>query len=129
MVAGVFRSWWSSWWGHFQKHQRRKVLPHVRPHAAKAAGISRRGQQREERSSARQVVLGLCNTRLFRQRIHVVRYDIENLIELSKDFGETTKTDIGIRVLGEQVSVARVEPVGFVEVRLAPVPQASPPFE
>jgi hypothetical protein len=30
-------------------------------------------------------------------------------------------------VLGEQVNVARVEPLGFVEVRLAPVPLASPP--
>ena len=32
-------------------------------------------------------------------------------------------------MLGEQVSVARVEPLGFVEVRLAPVPLASPPLQ
>ena len=30
-------------------------------------------------------------------------------------------------VLGEQVGVARVEPLGFVEVGFAPVPLASPP--
>ena len=30
-------------------------------------------------------------------------------------------------MLGEQVDVARVEPLGFVEVGLAPVPLASPP--
>src|SRR2546430_8392173 len=86
-------------------------------------------QRREERSSTRQVALGLCNTGLCRNGIHVVRYDIENLIELSQGFGETTKTDIGIRVLGEQVNVARVEPLGFDEVRLAPVPLASPPCD
>jgi hypothetical protein len=42
----------------------------------------------------RQVALGLCNTRLFREGIHVVRYDIENLIELAQGVGETTKADI-----------------------------------
>src|SRR5437764_2026686 len=36
--------------------------------------------------------------------------------------------EIGKRVLGEQVKVARVEPLGFVEVRLAPVRLASPPL-
>src|SRR5947199_4443675 len=86
-------------------------------------------QRSEERSGTRQVALGLCNTRLFRESIHVVRYDIENLIELSQGFGETTQTDIGIRVLGQQVNVARVEPLGFDEVRLAPVPLASPPCD
>ena len=39
--------------------------------------------------------------RLYREGIHVVRYDIENLIKLSQRFGETTKSDIGKRVLGE----------------------------
>src|SRR5205809_3961263 len=37
--------------------------------------------------------------------------------------------NIGNRVLGEQVKVARVEPLGFVEIRLAPVPLASPPLQ
>src|SRR5205823_5429205 len=37
--------------------------------------------------------------------------------------------DIGIRVLGEQVNVARIEPLGFDEVRLALVPLASPPCD
>src|SRR5437667_12661042 len=81
----------------------------------------------EKRCSTRQVAVGLCNTRLFCEGIDVVRYDIENLIELSQRFGEKTKTDIGIRVLGKQVNVARVEPLGFDEVRLAPVPLAAPP--
>ena len=30
-------------------------------------------------------------------------------------------------MLGEEVNVARVEPLGFVEIRFAPVPLASPP--
>src|SRR5262249_8610301 len=86
-------------------------------------------QRSQERRGPREVALGLCNTRLFREGIHVVRYDIEDLIELSQGFGETTKTDIGICVLGKQVNVARVEPLGFDEVRLAPIPLASPPCD
>src|SRR5436190_23478634 len=86
-------------------------------------------QRSEERRGPRQVALGLCNTRLCREGIHVVRCDIENLIKFSQGFGETTKTDIGIRVLSEQVNVARVEPLGFDEVRLAPTPLASPPCD
>ena len=61
--------------------------------------------------------------------VHVVRCDIENLIKLSQCFGETTKVDIGKRVLAEQVNVARVEPLGFVKVGFAPVPLASPPLD
>ena len=32
-------------------------------------------------------------------------------------------------MLGEEVNVARVEPLGFVEVRFAPVPLAAPPCD
>ena len=65
--------------------------------------------------------------RLKHERVHVVRCDIENLIKFSQGFGKTTKSDIGKRVLAEQVDVARVEPLGFVKVGFAPVPLASPP--
>src|SRR5256886_5726643 len=84
-------------------------------------------QRSEERRGAREVALGLCDSRLFHEGIHVVRRNIENLIKFSQGFGETTETEIGNRVLTEQVYVARIEPLGFVEVRLAPVPLASPP--
>src|SRR5437762_14180620 len=84
-------------------------------------------QRSEERRGARQVALGLCNSCLYHESIHVVRHDVENLIKLSQRFGETTEDDIGKRVLGEQVNVARIEPLSFVEIRLAPVPLASPP--
>src|SRR5258707_6246083 len=84
-------------------------------------------ERSEERRRPRQIALGLCNSRLYREGIYVIRRNIENLIKLSQCFGETTKDVIGNRVLGEQVNVARVEPLGFVEVRLAPVPLASPP--
>src|SRR6266853_4287876 len=40
-----------------------------------------------------------------------------------------TKEYVRCRVLGEYLNVAWVEPLGFVEVRLAPVPLASPPRE
>src|SRR5882724_5996637 len=81
----------------------------------------------ERRSSTRQIAFGLCNSCLAYERIEVVRYDVENLIKLSQRFRETTKGGIASRVLSEQVNVARIEPLGFVEIRLAPVPLAPPP--
>src|SRR4029077_13618564 len=89
------------------------------------AGV--RVERSEERRGTRQVVLGLCNRRLEREDIHVVGYDIKKLIKLSQRLGKTTKEDIGKRVLGEEVNVARVEPLGFVEIRLASIPLTSPP--
>ena len=50
-----------------------------------------RAERSEERRSTRQIALGLCDSRLYREGIHVVRCDIENLIKLSQRFGETTK--------------------------------------
>ena len=79
-------------------------------------------QRSKERRRTRQVALGLCYTRLEREGIHVVRCNIENLIKLSQRFGETTKIDIGKRVLGEQPNVAWVKPLGFVKIGLAPAP-------
>ena len=84
-------------------------------------------ERSEERRGTRQVALSLCDIRLFREGIHVVGCDIKNLIKLSQRFGKTTRADIRKRVLAEQVHVAWVEPLGFVEIRLAPVPLASPP--
>src|SRR5438477_6228424 len=86
-------------------------------------------QRSEECSSPREVALGLCDSRLEREGIDVIRDDIEHLIKLSQCLGETTKTDVGCRVLVEHGNVARVEALGFVEVRLAPVPFSSPPRE
>ena len=86
-------------------------------------------QRRQERRGPWQIALGLCDSRLCSKGIHVVRSDVENLIKLSQRFGETTKSDIGNRVLGEEANVARVEPLGFVEVVFAPVPLALPPCD
>src|SRR4029077_17518902 len=86
-------------------------------------------ERSEKRRRPRQVALSLCDSRLDCKSIYVVRCDIENLIKFSQCFGETTKVYIGKRVLGEQVNVARVEPLGFVEIRLAPLPLASPPLD
>src|SRR6059058_369990 len=77
----------------------------------------------------RQVALGLSDTCFEGKRIDIVRCNIENLIKLSQRFGKTTKAVIVTRVLGEQGNVARVKPLGFVEVRLAPVPLAAPPCD
>src|SRR6266446_298348 len=89
--------------------------------------VGSRVEWSEERRGPWQVALGLCNSRLARERIEVVRCNIKNLIKLPQCFGETTQCDVGIRVLGEHVNIARIEALGFVEVTLAFVPLASPP--
>src|SRR5438876_8732070 len=87
-------------------------------------------ERSEERSGPRQIALGLCNTRLVGEGIEVVRYNIENLIKFPHRFGETTKVSIEKKgVMSEQGNVARVELLGFVEIRLAFVPLSSPPGE
>ena len=81
-----------------------------------------RMQRSEERRGTRQVALGLRDIRLECDDLHVVGCDIKNLVSLSQRLGETTLIPIGSRFRAEQGKVARVEPLGFVEIRLAPVP-------
>jgi len=81
------------------------------------------GAEREARLPAADR-LGLRDSRLSRDGIHIVRRNIENLIKFSQCFWEMTKVAIGKSVLGEQVNVARVESLGFVEVVLAPLGNA-----
>ena len=88
----------------------------------------RRQQRSEDRRSFGQIALGLCNGRLSREDIRIVWYNIEDLIKLSQRFGETTKLDRELCMLSEQVDIARVEPLGLVEIRLASVPLAAPVF-
>ena len=83
-------------------------------------------ERSENRRRPRQIALSFGDTRLIREGIDAVRYDIEHLIKLSQRFWETTKDLIQKRVLGEQSNIARIEPLGFVEVGLALVPLASP---
>jgi TolB-like protein len=56
--------------------------------------VGSRTERSEKRRSTRQIALGLCDSRLCRERIHVVRCYVKNLIKLSQRFGETTKGDI-----------------------------------
>src|SRR5215510_7909162 len=83
-------------------------------------------QRSEERCCSWQIALGLCDTRLECNGTNVVRCDIKNLIKLPQCFREATKSHIRNGVLGEEVRIARVEPHGFVEVRFAPLPLATP---
>src|SRR5207249_11755020 len=89
--------------------------------------LGRRVDRGEERRGTRQIALSLCDSRLCCEGVDVARHNIENLIKLSQRLGETTKLDIQLSMLSEQVDVARVESLGLVEVRLAPVPLAAPP--
>src|SRR5205814_7429011 len=88
--------------------------------------VDRGVERSQERPSARQVAIRLCNCRLCCNGVNVAWCDIENLIELPQRFGETTKTGQGQRMLAAYENVARVEPLSFVEVPVAPVPLASP---
>src|SRR6476660_1973405 len=87
--------------------------------------VSTRLQWSEERRGPRQVALGLCDIRLERAGIDVVGCDIKNLIKLSQRLGKTALNPVRSRVLAKQVDIAGVEPLGFVEVTLAPVPPTS----
>src|SRR5215510_8956795 len=84
-------------------------------------------QRSEERRGTWQIALGLRNGRLCREGIEVIRRNIENLIKLSQRFGKPPECSIGNGLLSKQGHVARVELFGFVEIRLALVPLASPP--
>src|SRR5437870_963379 len=86
-------------------------------------------QRRKEHRSMRQVAFGLCDCRLWRESIYVVRRDIENLLKLPKRFRETPKGNIGICVFTQCFSVARAKPLSFIEVCLAPLPLAAPPHD
>ena len=83
-------------------------------------------ERSEQRRRTRQVALRLCDGRLLRQNIGVIRGNIETFIKLSQRFRKTTKIDIVNRVVGKQGNAARVEPLGFVEVGFASVPLAPP---
>ena len=72
----------------------------VFPSASVFVGV--RMERSEECRSTRKIAFGLRDGRLLRQRIEVIRGDIENLIKFSQRFRETTQGDIGKRVLGEQ---------------------------
>src|SRR5215470_15831613 len=89
--------------------------------------VGRRVDRSEEYGGPRQIALSLCDTRLSCEGGHVTRHDIENLVEFSQCFGETTKLNIQLCMLCEQGNVARVEPLGLVEIRLAPILLASSP--
>jgi hypothetical protein len=73
-------------------------------------------ERSEKRGRTRQISFGLRDSCLEHEGIYVVRYNIKNLIKLSQCFRKAPKVDVGKRALGEQVNVARVEPLGFVEV-------------
>ncbi len=51
-------------------------------------------ERSQERSSARQVAFRLCNSRLFRQGVDIVRRDVENLIKLPQRFWKAAKCGI-----------------------------------
>src|SRR5438132_13853229 len=84
-------------------------------------------ERSEDRRCSWQIALGLCDNRLSRERVHVIRCDIENLIKFSQGFGKTTQHHIKKPLLAEKVGVARVEALGLVKVGFAPVPLTSPP--
>src|SRR5262249_6576814 len=86
-------------------------------------------QGTEQRRRARKVAFSLVDSRLGYKGVDVVRRNDENLIKLSQRFSQTRHSQIGKCVLREETDVARVEPLGFVEVRLTSLPLASPTLQ
>src|SRR5438105_14786144 len=75
-----------------------------------------------------QVQLRSCPPHLYITTDSTSTFSTEpNLLKLPQRFREEAPVLVGKRVLGKQGNIARVEPLGFVEVRLAPVPLALPP--
>ena len=70
----------------------------------------------EKRRGPRQVAFGLRDGRLLNQDSDVVRRNIENLIEFSQRFRETSECTVGFCLCTEQAHVVRVELLGFVKV-------------
>ena len=71
---------------------------------------------------------------LGRLRKAVAAHDVNGIAAMmTEDFayvlGKTTAEDIGKSVLGEHGDVARVKPLGILEIRVALVPLASPPCD
>src|SRR5215468_6371408 len=91
--------------------------------------IDRDVERSQQRRGTLQVALCLLDSRLLHQDILVVWRNIENFIKLSQRFRKTTKTNIGDRMLREEINIARVEPLGFFEISFAPVPLASSPCD
>src|SRR4029077_13440122 len=56
--------------------------------------LGTRADRSEYLGGAWQVALNLCNICLLRDRIHILRRDIENLIKFSQGFGKTTKVAV-----------------------------------
>ena len=72
--------------------------------------VGTRVERSEERRGTRWVALGLCDSRHCHHGVDVVWRDIENLIKLSQRFRETTKSDIGSRLLRASALLAPLHP-------------------
>lgn len=55
----------------------------------------------EKRRGSRQVAFGLGNRRFFHQDVNVVRYNLQNQVELAERVGETPQRDIELGVSSE----------------------------
>src|SRR5262245_45481373 len=86
-------------------------------------------QRSQKRRSTRQIAFRLCDSRLQHKSICVVGCDIENLLKVCQRFWETTKTDVGTRVLRKKAHIAWVKLLSFLEIGVALFPAASPPFD
>jgi hypothetical protein len=71
-----------------------------------------------------QIAFGLSDSTFFHQIVNVVRHNLQNQVQLTDCFRETSQRDIELGVSSKQIRIARVEPLGFVEVgfTLLPLP-------
>src|SRR5438477_4630454 len=76
----------------------------------------------QKHCGARQVAFSLSDCGFFHQSIGIFRHNLQNLVELAESFRETAERYIELRVPGKQVDIARIKPLGFLEVGLASFP-------
>ena len=59
-----------------------------------------------------------------RERVHVAGGDVENVVKLSQRQRKIAVSILGKGVLGKKIYISWVEPLGFIEIRVASVPLA-----
>ncbi len=76
----------------------------------------------KERGSPREITLGLGDRRLDRESVHVIRDNLENLVELPQRFRKTTARNAGLPMLPKHVSIPWIQSLSLDEVGFTPVP-------
>src|SRR3954447_6379233 len=85
-------------------------------------GIGMKGREKCRR--AIKIALRLCDLCLQHNGINVVRRNIQHALEFLQRFRKTALTNETHRMPGEERHISRIEPLGVVQISIAPIPLA-----